>query len=253
MPSVSYKVVYGINTNLVISPSELKEIYFFGIPVVDHNGNQMSNDAINFYIEEAQTNIENYLGIRLIKQIIEESQDFQLVEFSRFGFIRVSYPMVDAVHLDGYINSLKQLEYPRDWLVPKKTNDGRMYTRNMHIIPGGASSVHSNGTIFYGIAPQMGYRSVPTYWRIQYVTGWDRLPRDIVGVIGKIAAVSIFYPLGDLIFRSGVTSQSISIDGLSQSTTGQAFANRLKGYIAEIQSSMPILSNAYKGIGFIGM
>ena len=38
MPQLDFKIKYSQNDGLIMSPSELKDTYFFGIPLVDKQG-----------------------------------------------------------------------------------------------------------------------------------------------------------------------------------------------------------------------
>jgi len=94
----------------------------------------------------------------------------------------------------------------------------------------------------------------PNYWKFKYVTGFDKLPMDLVNFIGKMAAVNIFAMLGDIVFGAGVQSRSLSIDGLSQSistTKGgatSAYGARIAQYTTDLREALPKIRNNYTGI-----
>ena len=94
------KIQYGINTGLVISPTELRNKYLFGIPMCSNDGTKMSTQAIMNHIRTAQTAVENLFSIKLNKTVIEETRDYVRQEFMSWGFIRTMYPIAYIDNLD---------------------------------------------------------------------------------------------------------------------------------------------------------
>jgi len=72
-------------------------------------------------------------------------------------------------------------------------------------------------------------------------------------VIGKLAAINIFHQLGDIILGAGIASQSLGIDGLSQSisttssATNAGYGARITGYLADLKQARVDLKNKYDG------
>ena len=248
------------NDDLVISPQELKNRYLFGIPVVDSDGNNMPDEDIKFYIRAAQTEIENFLSIKINKQVYKESRDFNFDDWLSWGYTSTTYMVNKPLSLQGFLNTTLQIDYPPEWLSAKKTSDNILFHRTVNLVPihGSANSL-SNNVVYVGIAPYIGYfgnKQIPNYWEIKYITGWDNTPADIVNIIGKLASINIFHILGDIILGAGIASKSISIDGLSQTvTTTQSAENagysaRIKAYLQDIKLAAPTLRLFYKRITF---
>ena len=262
MPSLNLKIQYSKNTGAVISPSELRERYLFGIPVCNGNGGKMSNSALEQHILAAQTQVENLFSIKLNKQVIEENRDFIRQEFMSWGYIRTMYPIVYIDNLEGWINEVCQITYPKEWLSIKKQEDIAVY-RNLYLIPNTGSrngaTMTQNSLIYNGISPHLGWFGqsyIPNYWRPRYVTGWDKVPADLLDFIAKIASCNILGVLGDILYGVGITSLQVSLDGVSQSTPltrsaqGGLFAGRIKEYKDDIERMLPILKSKYRGISF---
>ena len=95
---------------------------------------------------------------------------------------------------------------------------------------------------------------MPNYWKMKYVSGFDLVPPDLIEAIGKMAAICIFHPLGDLILGAGIASASLSLDGLSQSVsttssaTNAGYGSRILGYTNDLKQAIPRLKATYKGI-----
>lgn len=261
MPQISLSIKYRPASNVVISPSELIEQYFFGIAIQTKDGRKMSSDSIRLYIEAAQDSVEKQLDIKIIPQNIEEDLSFDRNDWSAWGYIRTTYPVKKPHSLEGYVNTVRQISYPAEWLSHRKTNDGQYY-RHLFLVPIQGGAVDNNSMIFSGAMPHIGFlgnQTVPNYWKARYCTGFDKIPHDLVNIIGKLAAINVFHILGDLILGAGIASQSIGIDGLSQSisttssATNAGYGARIQGYLADLKKEWPAVKAYYKGFTSMAM
>lgn len=255
MPSLSFHVVARKNDGLILSPSELIEIFLFGIPLRGKDGKYMSQTTIRTFIKAATEEIEKYLSIKIIKQVIKEDKDFNLNEFKNWSFVRTTYPVVKAHAMDGYINDTQQINYPKEWLSTRTTSDGSLYHRHIYLIPAN-SGVGTNSIVYTGITPYLGFfgnSQIPNYWKMSYCTGFNSVPNDLLNFIGMLASLNIFMIMGDIVLPPGISSTSIGIDGLSQSLSSAvssqsgAFGGRIKAYLTSIETSLKRLTNYYKG------
>jgi hypothetical protein len=262
MGSIQLDIQTAIKPNQVLSSFELKQRYLFGLPLVK-NGAEIPDETIDFYIDSAVTMIENYLGVKLTKRVVTETRDFNGDDWRQWGFIKTTYPVVCPISLNGYLGTTKQVQYPKQWLSVRKTSDGQTFSREINIVPT-QNSTHNELIIYGGILPQTGligaYNTIPNYWNIKYISGFDVIPSDIAQAIGMLASFPILGILGDMLLPwPGVSSRSVSIDGISQSissyATGQAgiFGARLKQYNDTLFNPqtgglMAMLKDAYSAI-----
>lgn len=255
-------ILYNKNEGLVISPSELTENYLFGIPMCSPDGQRVSESSIKTQIKVAQARVEHLLSIKLKKQVIEESRDYIREEWNNWGFVRAMYPVICIHSLCGFINSVMQTRYPSEWLSIKKIASVAVY-RNISLIPNSGSGkgaiMTQNSYVYNGIAPNLGWfgqKYIPNYWRLKYVTGWDEIPADLLDFISKLASLNVLAVLGDVLYGVGMSSVSISLDGVSQNTPltrsaqGGLFGGRIKQYLDELNQQLPNLKNQYRGIAF---
>jgi len=263
MPELRLKIKFNKNEGLIMSPSELLDLYLSGIPLCHPNGAKVSQSTVKQKIVAAQRQLENFLSIKLNRQEIFETQDFNRQEWMSWGFIKTVYPIMEPKILEGYINEIKQVTYPKDWLSIKNNNDKTKF-RNLHLVPntgGDGATMTNHGFAFSGITPHLGYYGsdhIPNYWRVTYCTGWKpgEIPAELLDAVGKLAAMQLLSITGDLIFGAGIGNQSISIDGISQtySTTkggGKgAFAGRIEQYKNELENELARLKAEYVGITF---
>jgi hypothetical protein len=257
MPTQAFKFVIPKNENIVISPSELLEIYFFGIPMKTQDGKQMADHVIKTYIRSAQEEVEGYLNIKINKQVIEERRDFNREDYRDWGFVRTSYPVVEPLSLIGNINDVQQVLYPVEWLSARTSSDGIGHFRNLYLVPSGTKAAQ-----YSGITPHVGYfgaAHIPQYWKVRYCTGFESVPADILNIIGKMASINLFHIMGDLILGAGIASQSIGIDGLSQSisttssATNAGYGARVTGYLDDLKIGLPRLKAKYDGFEMISL
>ena len=262
MPSLKLKIQYNKNAEMLMSPTELLENYLFGIPICSSDGRKLSSQAICQHIKSAQTQIESLFSIKITRQAIEENRDFNRQEFMSWGYIRTMYPISYIDNLEGWINDICQITYPKEWLSIKKQTEVAIF-RNIYLIPNSGSrsgaTMTQNSMIYNGMSPHLGWFGqtfIPNYWRPRYVTGWDKVPADLFDFIAKFAALNVLAIIGDILYGIGVTSIQMSLDGVSQNTplarsaNGGLFAGRVKHYLQDTNRVLPALKSKYRGISF---
>lgn len=286
MAELTLESKFDIIYNSVLSAQEFKNRYLAGIPLPD----TISDDILNFFISSATSEIETYLGLKLNKQVIIEDKDFRDTDWKSWGYMPTTYPCVKPLELAGFLGTTKQITYPADWLSARDTNDNKSYSRRVSVVPT-RNSAHSEAIIFSGIIPQAHYflsSSIPNYWTIKYITGWDTPPADILDAIGMLTAIKVLQLISDALMSGdvrqvvnnqgqsvlmtngtqfgglgfGMSSKSVSIDGLSQSyssyVNGQTgvWGARLKGYLDTMNAKQPgsllnRLCDQYQGLVFV--
>lgn len=254
MPVLTLKSKYKVNSDLLLSPEELKDIYLFGVPVKDRNDGIISNSSFEFYIQSAQEQLQNYLNLLFKKQVYKETLQFVAEDYYNWSYLRLTYPVVCPMLLEGFLNTTKQTTYPKDWLSSRKTSDGILYHRNLYIVPAGNASALTQQQLFTGMLPNLSYLGlarIPNYWEVTYTTGFDKVPHDIIDAVGKLAAINIFRISGDLVISPGISSFSLGIDGLSQSMSAKAYDVRIKAMLDDLNNRLlPQLKDYYKGYIF---
>lgn len=260
MPEINFTIDFLKKKDLLFSAQEIRNSYLSGIKINPSSFSQFntnfSDDDIEFHVRAAQKEIENYLSIKLFRQIYSESLSFSNDDWRYWGFIKTTYQVACALKLEGYLNTTKQTEYPKEWLSIKRDSDGIQYHRSIYIVASGNVGAVTNSIIYAGLMPNLGYLnagSIPNYWQATYVTGFDQVPNDIMMVVGQLATISLLSIAGSNILGiAGISGASLSIDGLSQNLTSalNAFGDRIKGLNDDLQRRLPTLLGTYKGINF---
>lgn len=261
MPSLRLKIQYNKNEGLLLSPSELRENYLFGIPVCTTDGRKMSAQTIKQQIVASQKRFEKLFSIKLNRQVIEESKDFVRQEWNVWGYVKSTYPISFPDNLKGYINEACQVNYPKEWLSIKRTEAVAVW-RNLYVIPNSSSvegaKMTQNSIVYNGVYPHLGWFGksyIPNYWRLKYITGWnpDEIPEDLVDLISKYASINVLAIIGSYLFGVGVSSISVSLDGVSQNiplTKGGKygmFTDRIQLYTDQINEMMENMKYIYSG------
>lgn len=262
MAVLTLRAKYSIEEGLIMSPSLFIESYLYGLPLFERAGYGDIYRIIKDKLLAAQVEFENFLNIKFRPQVIEESRDFIREEWRRWGFVRVTYPISKIHRLDGYVNDIRQITYPEEWLSIHQSSDkasGTSAYRNVYIIPnvGKNSTAISSAVVYSGITPHLGFlgeHHIPNYWRVTYCTGFTTVPRDIKDAIGKYASCQVLALLADITFGAGIASLSLGFDGFSQSlgTTQSAenslYSARVKQYQTELKETLQRLKDTYRGM-----
>jgi hypothetical protein len=263
MPSLTLTIQYAKNSSAILSSTELQQLYLTGITLEDQYGNPIDQSTIEFHIEAAQKEIQDYLSVKMMRMAYRENRDYMYDDWIKWGYMPTTYPVVTPVSLQGFLNTTLQIDYPNQWLSAKKQSpDEDLYHRNISLVPvqGASTSAIAGQTVYVGIAPLIGYwgnKNVPNYWEMIYITGFLKPPADILNMIGRMAATNLLLVIGDIIAGvPGLASKSVGIDGLSQSVTTTAssgkttFSGRIDAWRKEMDRQLPLLKARYCGFTF---
>ncbi len=260
---------YQTTPELVISPEEITKFYLFGIPLCNADGRELDNEFMRQKILNSQKFLEGLLFIKLTEQFIHETSDFNRQEWSSWGFVKTTFPVKIPCALEGRYNQVNQITYPGNWLCSRKEdsslsgNDDSVYYRQISLVASGTGATSIEGVVYNGSTPfysGMGFDNIPNYWHTTYLTGFDKVPRDIIDAIGKLTAAQILVQLGDTYMGIGTNNYSVSLDGLSQSISllksGDfgVFGSRIKAFGMDLfgpdgnGGTIANLKAKYKGI-----
>lgn len=240
MAQLTFNIKYRKNTGLVISVAELWELFLYGIKIQGGEGSNFSDESMRFYLVAAQREIENYYNLKFIKQLADQTITYYRTDYwQTFPILQTNYPVREPLSMIGMLNKMEQIVYPQGWLFCEYDTLMGQGKRRISVVPTGSSTRGNAEIILTGITSQVGmqrFNMIPDYWRVQYITGWDidQMPMDLINVVGMVASFGPLGIAGDLILGfAGIASQSLSIDGLSQSISTTASATNA-GYGARI-------------------
>lgn len=240
-----------------LTPDRLRNEFLFGIPLISPMNNQeMSDDLLKVFIRRAASHLETKCKVTVSPQ-----QKFDRIEFDRVKYLQgwnqlvlkygnvqsvqeVSIRAVDSVSSPYNNNpSVDQAEGSVLYSVPLDWIDVSYATKGiLHFVPL-QTTFSSYGVVgpsagaaapLFAIFSQLQW--IPAFWAVKYTVGFkeNAVPSEINQLIGDYAALNILSQLSAL---NRTTSQSISVDGTSQSTTTpgpQIYAKRCEDLEKEI-------------------
>lgn len=188
----------------------------------------------------------------------DEPYDFDPEAWSHYGFIQLRhFPIIQVDRAVWYSPVKGEIMdmLDNDWLrVYKQFGQIRMFPT--------AGFTYGPYSVYGQFWTGMGARRYPGAFELDYQTGYESaefVPEGLRGIIGKYATVKALAVIGDGIL-AGFSSQSVSLDGLSesfsstQSATSAYFGARIKQYTDEIAQWLE--RNRYKyapvPISFVG-
>lgn len=250
MPSVVLTSKYNFVDGLAIAPSTLISEYMHGISLSDFSGRRYPIENIIKKIKTVQEILEKFLNIKLFEQEVTSQIDYKMTEWMNWGHIKLPYDCNELLEVKGYLSQQEVVSI-----------NPEMFTiqgRNLALVPGQAlqSSLWIGRSGSFPVL-RSGASAVPNFWHIKYKTGFSTaIPYDILSILGKLATVQMLAIIGDVILNIGISNESLSFDGFSQSfgTTqsggNSVFGARIKLYIEDLKVETIHLKQYYRGIVF---
>jgi hypothetical protein len=224
----------------ILSVEELKTNYLFGLDLTDDSSTPFPDSLFQHFIEAATQYVQDKLDIVLpATRILDETQDFIREDYDKYIFMQlINVPVlsVERVHLVLPTNQ-EVIDYDLNWVHVDKDSG------HLEIVPGAGQLTLGQTGAFLPLVFG-GQKYLPQAFHIDYTAGFLKCPADIKDTIGMIASFGPLNIAGDLIGGPGIASQSISIDGISQSintTSSPSFA----GYGARILQYQKILKDMW--------
>lgn len=220
-----------------LTPTWLKTNYLTGLKFVDENKKEYPDSFYETHLQNAVVKLERLCDISVLPvTITAEKHDYFAQDYIDWGYLRVfKVPILAVTAIRGvYPAGTSAITYPTDMIKVRK-EIGQI---NLVVSQGAFSQVViGQGGDFLPLV-YAGISKVPNLWEVDYSAGMDiyNLPRMIVEAIAKLACVDILSIFSDLVRPIGISSESASIDGLSQSMSYQqpAFMGRLSRLDADL-------------------
>ncbi len=222
------------NQGLVITPEELKKSYLWGWDVKDGQGNSIPDDLFRTHIQAAQNRVELATDLILTPTEFEDRYDYYVREYSNFGYITLYHrPVLELQKMEIVFQDFSVFTFPNEWLRVNK-NEGQVQIFPTFGVIG--SLMISKGGDWMSVFLRR-WTYAPQLWRIIYTAGYEegKVPFVIKDIVAKEAVVGVSETFLDLVVGPGVGSQSISVDGVSKSTSMLQDHPRIRQYRADIK------------------
>ena len=239
----------------IISIEEVKTIYLWGIDLTDDDGNPIPDSAYRHYIRSAVSWVEAKLDIKLTPTVIdEEAHDFFRQDYYKYLWIKLDeVPIISVEQIRLVLpTETEVIVFQDDWI---RVNQP---AGQITIIPGnGQLAIIALGQTGAWLPMIYNWADfIPDVFRIQYTAGFPKggVPAVLKDLVGKMASFGPLNIAGDLLGGAGIASQSISLDGLSQSfnttssSTNAGYGARLLQYTKEIKEVVPQLRRTFHPI-----
>lgn len=240
------------------TPASMRTTALFGIPLKSFlTGEEVTDAAIQHYIDEAISEIEHTLDLYITPVVFRERHDYSRHQFFwSFGYFKVNHgPVLDVSKYqlsfnngNGQPGAVPLVDIPLEFIHVQPEE------QTIQLVP--AQGVSVSGlivSIYSGLGFHAFNNQALSHWPgailIEYRAGFEngKIPALLVGLIENLAAFKMLSIMGPILFpHNGV---SISIDGTSQSTStlGPAFLqNRLKDLKDIIDSQMDAAKGYYQ-------
>ena len=229
----------------------MRSDYLLGIDLKTPKGEEVDDATLQRFIDNATSMLEHYLDISITPFIGQiEDKDYRYSEYFEWGFFQLNnFPVIK-------INSLK-LSYFRDangdaeivQEIPLNWIRIENHSGIVRLIPNARFpanlQIGATGAYF----PEILKSSfVPDLWIFDYDHGFQDgcIPVIINEAIARLAAIQVLILAGNFVLGAGIASQSLSLDGLSQSvSTTQSAENSV--FSANLLDHQRILFGRNKG------
>lgn len=240
----------------MILPTEdsLREDYLFGLDLTDEDGNEYPSSNFDKWIEKAVAWCETQLQIKIAPTPISEHHDYDIDTYQNFCWIELyQYPVISVERVVASYAGTEIMTFPQSWVqIYKESGQLQLVPAN-----GSLSQVllgNGSPTLLPLITSRLA--GMPHLFRVEYTAGFEegKIPADIVDLIAKKACIGLLNIFGDILLGAGIASQSVSIDGLSesigttQSAENSAYSARIRQYEREIKADLPEIKGRFKGI-----
>lgn len=215
----------------------LKTNYLVGLKLLGDDGCELPEAFFQTHIDNAIATIEDMASIDILpREVTAETHDYLINDYVQYAFLQLyRVPIQDVNEVRAVYPTGQTIQtFPSEWI--------RLMIEHgqLHLIPtsGSLSQVIIGQGADYLPLIFSGLGKLPNLWEVDYTSGFavGCTPRIIIDAIAKMASISILTIMSDLVHPIGVSSSSLSVDGLSQSRSLQlpAFKQRIDRYSSEL-------------------
>lgn len=243
-----------------LTPDWLKETWLWKIPI-EFDDDQLSDEAIQFYIDSAISRAEILLNISIRQKSIEyEQHDYRLEEWmAGYGYVQLfQRPAIEVTAMNLNVIT-SQITIPPEWIQLQKK------PAQVNLIPyyGILASQNISNQILLFMPLLAGTTYVPQILRISYEAGYketDEIPDMLAYLIGMNATTGVLNVLGEIALggQAALAGYSINVDGLSQSVSttmsaeNAAYGGRIRQMEREMVEVVKSLRQYYYGLQLVG-
>ena len=204
----------------VLTPEHLKSRYLKGVDISDYTDDELKDE-----IEMAMNEFEVMSGLILFKEQFEERIPYDSNLYKNFLHWKVTKRPVLSVDLFAVESSNGENIYklPPDWIEMGQAHKGQINLLPILTVFGTSGTIATSspdGALIF-LQSLTNYKWLPSFWTIKYTSGIckeeGKVPNVVNQIIGMTTAIEILSTKQNQI---RYTSQSLTQDGISQSSSG---------------------------------
>lgn len=238
----------------ILSVADLKAIYLFGVDLTNDRGEPFPDLMFKWGIRAAIAQLERELDIKIKPTQIVERYDYYRADYLTWTIIKLRQSPVLSVASVKVMwpSNTEVINFPAEWI------QLRADVGQVNIVPTSGTFSQVLMTAGGSFLPLVasGREFVPNILEVDYTCGFaaGECPAEIREVLGMMATFGPLNIAGDLIAGAGIASQSVSMDGLSQSinttssATNSGYGSRILQYKSRIAHAIVELKRYYKGL-----
>jgi hypothetical protein len=260
----SWKDARGLPT-----PAYLREKQMFGVPMLDGDGRLFKDTAVQKALDAAARRVEAecdiVLGERYFSSLPdavapdgltvtpEAGYDYDPYRISaNYSFMRLRHRPVkrfDALEL--WLGKMSMVKIPSSYFTLHPASG------DVQLVANAIQSLSINGLSFPLLAGRPSGQAVPHLWHASYLAGQE-VTADIFEVVSWIATQQLLITISDSVI-AGIASQSVSIDGISESisttssATNSTYGAAILEYEKRIKEWFKNEALVYRGITIGGL
>ena len=246
------------------TPYYLRQKQMFGLPAIDGDGRLYLDSAFQAAIDAAVSRVEREcdmtIGRRYVSSLpgatapgglelmTEAGYDYDPNRISsNYSFLRLRHKPVHRLDsLELWLGNYSMVQIPTTYYMLHPSMG------DVQLVANAIQSLSINGLAFPLLAGRPSGQNVPHLWRASYEAGQD-VTADLFDVVSWIATQQLLIPLSDSVI-AGIASQSVSLDGVSESVattssaTNSTYGAAILEYEKRIKAWFKDVAPSYRGI-----
>lgn len=248
-----------------MSVDRFKETYLTGFTFYGADGQELPDRFFTEHLNNALAKLGDLTSVAVVPQIImDERHDYYAEDYRNFAYLPLYRRPIRNVREIRMVfpDNMTVMVFPSTWATVRQASG------QLQIVPTAGTlsqMLVGNGVDYVFLS---GRDRLPDLWRVDYEAGFDpkRVPRLVADTLFKMACVDMMAILSDMVYPVGVTSQSVSMNGVSQNRSymKQAFSARIQQYKADLglpgeggqwsaNGQIIQVKNAYSGISGVSV
>jgi hypothetical protein len=220
--------------NVALIPlNTFKTGYLFGTNLTDGDGTPVADAFLEGILEAQQELLSEETGVDVGGETYREFTERLDLVGNTMLFVLSHRPVRQVLAAKVRVGSLPVMELPAEWIDVRSAKAG-----HVQIVPiqGTANATSLGGLWALYATGRIG--SVQGQWEFRYQGGFKEsdAPKMFTRALGLRAANAFLRQAGDLILGPGQASRSISLGGVSESSTSTASA-MYSGYSAQMEEN----------------